>query len=135
MKLEGRTHNAANPFSTHSDPMAGKKGMKHARPRTGKDRDSYAASRIEQMLDDHREGKIKLDSGQLKAIEIRYSRLRPMLSAIEQTVIDPRDKQEPADLEAKMRALFDSNPELFAFLQANAPQQTPVEDPEKRVTH
>lgn len=105
--------------------MAGKKGMKHARPRTVKDRDGYAASRIEQMLDDHREGKIKLDQTQLKAIEIRYARLRPVLSAVEQTITDPRDTQDPAELEAKLRALFDARPELFAFTQAKAPQQTP----------
>lgn len=118
--------------------MSGIKGMKHRRPRTAKDRDGYASARIEQLLDDAREGKIKLDAAQLKAMEIRYSRLRPMLSAVEQTIVDPREQQDPADLEAKLRALHDARPELFSFLQPKrdaSTQQEPQPQPSNRVTH
>jgi hypothetical protein len=33
--------------------MAGKKGMKHARPRTQDEKDAYAVARIEQYIDSH----------------------------------------------------------------------------------
>lgn len=118
--------------------MAGVKGMKHRRARTPKDRDGYAAARIEQLLDDIREGKTKADASQLKAMELRYSRLRPMLSAVEQTVTDARDTADPAEIEAKLRALYDAKPELFAFIQPKAAQQVEQKSSapgEQRVTH
>lgn len=103
------------------------KGSATSRSRTQQERDTVAALRIEQLLDQAREGKVQLAPDRLKAIELRYARLRPMLSAIEQTTVDPRDKQDPAELEAKLRALFDARPELFSFLKTDAPaQQTPA---------
>ena len=98
--------------------MAGKKGMKHRRPRNQKGRDVYAISRIEQILDQAREGELELSPAQLKAIEISYSRLKPTLAAIEQTVVDPRDKQDPDQLAAKLGALFAEKPELWEQVKA-----------------
>lgn len=76
-----------------------------------------------------------LSSGTARLLISRYDKLRPSLSATEVTHVDRRDTTDPAELQAKLRAMYDSNPELFAFLQANAPQQTPIEDPTKRLTH
>lgn len=94
------------------------KGSSAARSKTQQERDTLAALRIEQLLDDAREGKVQLAPDRLKAIELRYARLRPMLSAVEQTTVDERDKADPADLEAKLKALHDARPELFAFLKS-----------------
>lgn len=119
--------------------MAGIKGMKHSRPRTPKDRDGYAAARIEQLLDQAREGKLKLAPDQLKAIELRYSRLRPMLSAVEQTVTDQRDTADPAAVAARLAAMFDAKPELFeqvmSLRAAASTQQTAPQTAEPHVTH
>lgn len=119
--------------------MAGVKGMKHRRPRSMKERNVYAAARIEQILDAAREGEIELTPARLKAIEIAYSRLKPTLAAVEQTIVDPRDTADPAQLAARLAALFAEKPALFeqvmALKNAHAAQQSsPVAD-EQRVTH
>ena len=72
--------------------MAGKKGMKQARPRTQEERDKYALARIEELLDS-----VALDGKNMKtwnpirmrAIEIRYNKLRATLASTELT-----DKRE-----------------------------------------
>lgn len=118
--------------------MAGVKGMKHRRPRTAKERDVYAASRIEQLLDAAREGEIELSPTRLKAMELAYSRLKPTLSAVEQTNVDPRDAADPAQLAQRLASMFNEKPELLEqvrALMANASQQTPQVASEERVTH
>ena len=71
--------------------MAGKKGMKHRRPRTQVERDAYALARIEELLDQAIEGKTieKWNPVRMRAIEIRYNKLRASLSSQELT-----DKRE-----------------------------------------
>jgi hypothetical protein len=98
--------------------MAGIKGMKHKRPRAKKHSDAIEASKIENLLADHYSGEGELSSTQLKAIEIRYARLKPTLAAIEQTVVDPRDKQDPAQLAQKLAAMFAEKPELWEQVSA-----------------
>ena len=108
--------------------MAGKKGMKHRRPRNKKERNVYAIARSEEILDQAREGEIELTPAQLKAIELSYSRLKPTLAAVEQTVVDPRDQQDPAQLAQKLAALFAEKPELWEQIKAIHEQATrPVE--------
>lgn len=89
------------------------KGSTSSRSRTQQERDSLAAMRIEQILDQAREGKLQLSTDRLKAMELRYARLRPVLSAVEQTNIDPRDKKDPALLVQSLSAMFDQKPELW----------------------
>lgn len=71
--------------------MAGKKGMKQARPRTQEERDRYALARIEELLDKAIEGNDikKWSPVRMRAIEIRYNKLRATLSSQELT-----DKRE-----------------------------------------
>lgn len=71
--------------------MAGKKGMKQARPRTQEERDKYALARIEELLDSAIEGKApaKWNSVRMAALKIRYDKLRATLSSQELT-----DKRE-----------------------------------------
>lgn len=89
------------------------KGARNSRPRAKKHSDAIEASRIENILSDHYAGDLKLSPTQLKAIEIRYSRLRPVLSAIEQTITDERDKADPNELAQRLAAMFEQKPELF----------------------
>ena len=92
--------------------MAGVQGMKHTRPMSAIQRDNLALANIEKMLDDQASGKIKLTPERIKAIEIRYSRLRPTLSAVEQTTIDESAKLSEADLMAQLAALIEAHPDL-----------------------
>ncbi len=63
--------------------MAGKKGMKHRRPKTAEERDSYAKTKIEYLLDKAIEGKApgSWDNVRIMALKIRYDKLRPTLGA------------------------------------------------------
>jgi hypothetical protein len=58
------------------------------------------------------------DAIRMQASNILLPYMKPRLAAIEQTNIDPRDKLDPAELEAKLRAMYDAHPELFAFLKS-----------------
>lgn len=119
--------------------MSGIKGMKHKKPRPKKQRDEYAIARIEELLTKHMDGELKLSPTQLKAMEIRYSRLRPVLSAIESTIHDERDRADPQQLAARLAAMFAEKPALFeqvmALRSAANEQSSAQEDGEKRVTH
>ncbi len=94
------------------------KGAPNSRPRAKKHSDAIEASKIERILAEHYDGDKELSPTQLKAIEIRYARLKPTLSSVEQTVTDERDTVDPVELEAKLKALHDARPELFAFLNS-----------------
>jgi hypothetical protein len=70
-------------------------------------------SRIENRLQDHFDGKKRLTPTQLKAGELLYARLRPVLSAVEQTVTDARDTLSEDQLLAQLCALFAAKPDLY----------------------
>lgn len=120
------------PTSAQDTYMAGKKGATQARPRTAAERDIYALSRIEQFLDSIQQGKNKrpVDPIRLKAAEIRYNKLRPALSAVEQTNHEVSRSQD--DIVNEIKALLMAKPELLATLLPgfrivpadDAPQQT-----------
>src|SRR5688572_25536356 len=71
--------------------VSGKKGMKHARPRTREEKDIYALARIEELLDGVIEGSPvqSWDQIRMRALEIRYNKLRASLASTELT-----DKRE-----------------------------------------
>lgn len=72
--------------------MAGKKGMKHARPRTQEEKDKYALARIEELLDDVALKGKEVESWnpiRLQALKIRYDKLRAQLSA--STITEKRE--------------------------------------------
>lgn len=76
-----------------------------------------------------------VDANRIAAAKAVLPFLRPALQSVEQTIVDERDKQDPAELEAKLRALYDARPELFAFMQAKAPQQSSDVTTQPKVTH
>lgn len=96
--------------------MAGKKGMTQARSRTQAERDVQALNRIEQFLDSVQQGKNKkqVDPMRLKAAEIRYNKLRPALSAVEQTTHESARSSE--DIINDIKALLLAKPELLATI-------------------
>jgi hypothetical protein len=65
-------------------------------------------------LKDHGDGKVKLSATQVKAIEVILDRITPKLSAVEQTVVDDRDRMGEDQLLAQLSALFAAKPDLFA---------------------
>jgi len=118
--------------------MAGVKGMKHSKPRPKKQRDEYALARIEELLAKHMDGEIELSPTQLKAIEIRYARLRPTLASIESTVHDERDRKDPAELATRLAAMFDAKPELLdqvLAIRAAAAQKNEQQQSQEHVSH
>lgn len=93
--------------------------MTQKRERTEKERDGYALTRIEQLLDQACEGKVQVDGSRLKAMEIRYSRLRPSLSSIEQTNKAPEKTEE--EILAAITHTISQNPELLKPLLDASP--------------
>lgn len=115
------------------------KGARNRRPQTDREKDAKALREIENLLESASKGEIALDASRLKAIELRYSRLRPTLSSVDQTIHDERDTADASALAARLAALFHEKPALFDQVMAlrsaaNAHQQTDKKD-EQRVTH
>lgn len=94
------------------------KGARNSRPRSKTHSDSIESSKIEKLLAAHYSGEQELSPTQLKAIEIRYSRLKPTLAAIEQTFVDERDAVAPEELRTRLAARFDAKPELLGEVLA-----------------
>jgi hypothetical protein len=88
-------------------------GSLNKRPRSPRSDDAQQCTVIEKLLANHYNGREKLSPTQLKAIELRYARLRPTLAAVEHTQLDPRDQMSPEELVAKLAALFDAQPQLL----------------------
>jgi len=96
--------------------MAGKKGQTWNKPMTEQQRDSIACTKIEKRLDDHINGKNKLSITQLRAMELRYNKLRPSLSSVEQhTVGESRDDRTILE---ELRQAIEADPSFRVQLQA-----------------
>lgn len=102
---------------------------------TKEERDRISRGRIESFIDDlatkHLQCptcKSKMDFNDLKdvppsvasLIKARYDKLAPSLQAVEQTVIDPRDKADPGDLERQLLRISDEAWERVSLLRTNA---------------
>lgn len=92
--------------------------MVRSRPTSDAHKDAILRAKIENKLQDHLDGKKRLSPTQLKASELLYARLRPVLSAVEQTVTDARDSLSEDQLLAQLSALFASKPALLARINA-----------------
>jgi hypothetical protein len=107
---------------------------------TKEERDRISRGRIESFIDGlaakHLQCpscKKKMEASDLKdipssvamLIKARYDKLAPSLQAVEQTVIDSRDKADPADLEAKLVSMFAENPALLEGLVSVATASAP----------
>ena len=102
-------------------PNAGRpKGSGLGRKLGNAHKEAIVVGQIEKLLADHYLGKSELSATQLKAIELRYSRLRPTLSSIEQTNIDPRDAADPGALLQQLQALIAEKPHLLELLNRSA---------------
>jgi hypothetical protein len=89
-----------------------------------RERDAISLGRIEALLDVagggaiecpscQKKHKIKpLDSNVLAAIKIRYDKLRPSLSAVEQTTISEDEKLDDNQILAKLSALIEQHPDI-----------------------
>lgn len=122
--------------------MAGKKGSKYSRAMSNQQRDSIALSRIENYIDGQLDkalvcpecgkehGAVKdLTPAQVALIRARYDKLRPTLSAVDQTVHEePKGEQQVIQ---ELRSLFLSKPELFHELTRamSAEQQSSATTP------
>ena len=88
------------------------------------ERDRIAVGRIEQLLDAQMGNNVicpkcgighkikELSQATLIAMRIRYDKLRPALSAVEQTNIDPEQTLTEQQLMDRLIALIDAHPDL-----------------------
>ncbi len=89
-----------------------------------RERDAISLGRIESLLDSavgsvvhcpscQKTHKIKaLENNVLNAIKIRYDKLRPSLSAVEQTTISEDEKLDDNQLLMKIAALIEAHPDI-----------------------
>ena len=127
--------------------MAGKKGQKWSKGMTKHQRDEIALTKIENFMDaqmdkvlacpdcgkEYESVKV-IEPAQAALIRARYDKLRPTLSAVEQTIIDDRDSQSEGDIMAKLRALVGAHPDLIRSLldaQQSSPEAQPESDSER----
>lgn len=87
---------------------------------------------------DEKQGK-KIDPVRVAAAKAVLPFLRPVLSAVEQTNVDPRDKLDPAELAVKLASMFHANPGLYeqvmALRDAANKQPSVNTQEEKHTTH
>ena len=104
-------------------------------------RDAYWAQRvgeIKKRLSDAALGKCEMQPSQVKAAEVILDRHEPKLSSIEHSEANPRDAADPAQLVARLAALFTEKPQLLEQireLMAGASPQTASSEPAPQVTH
>lgn len=98
--------------------MSGKQGATWDKPMTREQRDSIALTKIEKHLDSQVDGKKRLSSATLAAIKIRYDKLRPALSSIEQTTHNADDLLTEDQILAKFQALIQAFPDVLPKLLA-----------------
>ena len=107
--------------------MAGKKGQKWSKAMTSQQRDSIALTKIEKYIDsqiddvllcpeckqEHGSAK-ELSAAAVALIRARYDKLRPTLSAVDQTVHE--EPKTEAELIQELMAVLEAKPELLAPL-------------------
>jgi hypothetical protein len=111
--------------------------------KTQAERDAISLGRIESFLDGIAAGHMQcptcqneyeikqVDSAVIQALKIRYDKIRPTLSAVEQTNVEPEKALSESDLLAKMGELIAAYPDLaqqaigeYARKQHDAKQQS-----------
>ena len=98
--------------------MAGKQGATWERPMSREQRDNLALTNIEMLLDKQIAGKKKVSPARLMAARIRYDKLRPALSAIDQTVHNADDVLTEEQILLKFQNLIALYPDLLPRLNA-----------------
>lgn len=107
--------------------MAGKLGQKWSKPMTQHQRDSIALTKIEQFLDKQIDGELSdWSPTRLKALEIRYNKLRPALSSADITAHSSPQIESEEALLAQLQALIAKYPHLISQLQQPRPALAPV---------
>lgn len=77
-------------------------------------KDKIQASQLVNLLQDYALRKRKkIDPGRIKAAEILLARTIPVLSSVEQTLTDHRDKLSEEQILAELQGLFLAKPELL----------------------
>lgn len=82
--------------------------------------EAIKTTQIVNRLEKHFNGELDtpLDATQLKAAEMLLARTLPVLSAVEQTNVNPMDSMSEAQIIQQLQALISANPELTAQLLA-----------------
>jgi hypothetical protein len=99
--------------------IAGKTGItgyKVRREQVKKTRDEITLTLVEKKLKSHVDGLIELSQTQVMAARILYDKLRPSLSAVEQTITNESDLMSEADIVQKLQALIQAYPDLVRSL-------------------
>lgn len=123
--------------------MAGKQGQRWSKAMTSQQRDSIALTKIEKYIDsqiddvllcpeckkEHGSAK-ELSTAAVALIRARYDKLRPTLSAVEQTQHEEQKGEE--QIIQELKALFYAKPELLGLLGLEGrPRPVGVADPQQ----
>ena len=104
--------------------MSGKKGQTWSKPMTQQQRDSISLTKIEQFLDNQIDDE-NPSIDKLQAIKIRYDKLRPSLSAVEQTNVNENDSLTEDQIIVKLQQVIAANPALVSKLLADHAKTAP----------
>jgi len=103
----------------------GLNGVRHKRNHDPETKEKIRLSQVENRLADHGFGKVELSATQVTALRAIYDKLRPSLSAVEQTTINPDDKLTEEQIMAKFQQLIDAFPDLLTKLLADRAKDAP----------
>jgi hypothetical protein len=98
--------------------------------------ESIQSTKLINLLNDHIDGKIELSEGQRHSIKMLLDRSVPVLSAVEQTNVNPMDSMSEQQLIQQLQVLIAANPEIATQLlaQLNA-SRSQVDMNAEGVTH
>lgn len=121
-------------------------------PQTNAQRDAATLARLESWIDEILDGHVtctkceskfpakELQPSAVALLKARYDKLRPSLSAVEQTNVNPDDKLDDSALLDRFKALIAANPDLLQIVtqSSNNAPITPCADAQtgvNTVTH
>lgn len=120
--------------------MAGKKGSTWNKPMTKHQRDEIALTKIENYMDAQMDKVLacpdcgqkyeqvkEMTPAQSALIRARYDKLRPTLSAVEQTVINEKDGESEQEVMDKLRALVSANTHTIRAILAEVESKHTVQ--------
>ena len=105
--------------------------------RSNAERDAAALGKLESYIDGLLDKHLKcpeckkdmeiseLPNSVVTLLKARYDKLRPSLSAVEQTTLNPDDKLTEEQIMAKFQQLIDAFPDLLAKLLADRAKDAP----------
>ena len=91
-------------------------GQRLRRDQSQQEKDAARLGLLEKLLIDHAHGRLELSATQVMAARAIYDKLRPSLSAIEQTTIHESDLTSEEQIVQALSTLIAQRPEIVDYL-------------------